>query len=93
VDQSDKLTVEVTKAAEEAWTGEVLMRAAAFSTMSGCTPGFMNMEGALSKGDMQEQMKVARAVPWGEGIVSFTEVVRAWEAEGGLKGLEIVANV
>ncbi|KAJ7913496.1 hypothetical protein B0H13DRAFT_490007 [Mycena leptocephala] len=93
VDRSDKLTVEVTKAAEEAWAGEVLMRAAAFSTMSGCTPGFMNREGARNKGNMQEQMKAARAAPWGEGVVSFMEVIRAWEAEGGLKGLEIVANV
>jgi hypothetical protein len=93
VDQSDKLTVEVTKAAEEAWTGEVLMRAGSFSSVSGCTPGYINGEGARSKADMQEQMKAARAAPWGEGIVSFTEVVRAWEAEGGLKGLEIVTNV
>jgi hypothetical protein len=38
-------------------------------------------------------MKAARAAPWGEGVVSFMEVIRAWEAEGGLKGLEIVANV
>jgi cation diffusion facilitator CzcD-associated flavoprotein CzcO len=93
VDQSDKLTVEVTKAAEEAWTGEVLMRAGSFSTMSGCTPGYMNREGARNKADMQEQMKAARAAPWGEDVVSFTEVVRAWEAEGGLKGLDIVTNV
>jgi cation diffusion facilitator CzcD-associated flavoprotein CzcO len=94
VSQSSRLTIEVTKAGEEAWTGEILMRAAWFSSMRGCTPSYLTMEGASDKVvDMHEQMKAARNAPWGEGIVTFTEVVRAWEAEGGLKGLDIAANM
>ncbi|KAJ7913509.1 hypothetical protein B0H13DRAFT_2326198 [Mycena leptocephala] len=94
VSQSSRLTIEVTKAGEEAWTGEILMRAAWFSALRGCTPSYLTMEGASDKVvDMHEQMKAARNAPWGEGIVTFTEVVRAWEAEGGLKGLDIAANM
>ncbi|KAF7364882.1 Phenylacetone monooxygenase [Mycena venus] len=57
--QSNKFTVEVMKAAEEEWGGEVLKRAAWFG---GCAA-----------------MKAARGAPWGEGIVSFTEVLKAWK--------------
>ncbi|KAJ6585357.1 hypothetical protein B0H19DRAFT_981514 [Mycena capillaripes] len=92
--KSDKLTVEVTKDGEDAWTGQVLMRASWFAGMRGCTPGYINMEGASNKiSDMKDQIKAARGAPWGEGIVSFTEVLRAWQAEGELKGFELEPNM
>ncbi|KAJ7625243.1 hypothetical protein DFH06DRAFT_1285199 [Mycena polygramma] len=93
VDQPGRVTVEVTKTAEEAWIGEILKRAASFAAVRGCTPSYINMQGASNKVvDMEEQMKAARGAPWGEGIVSFTEVLRAWKAEGGLKGFEVQTN-
>ncbi|KAJ7509719.1 pyridine nucleotide-disulfide oxidoreductase-like protein [Mycena galericulata] len=93
VGPSDRVTIEVTKGAEDAWTGEILMRAAWFSGMRGCTPGYINMEGASDKiVDVQQQMKAARGAPWGEGILSFVEVLNAWRAEGGLKGFQIDGN-
>ncbi|KAJ7763641.1 hypothetical protein DFH07DRAFT_956449 [Mycena maculata] len=90
VDQSDRLTIEVTRAAEEAWTGEILMRSGWFAGVSGCTPGYMNMEGAAVA--VQDQMKAARGAFWGEGMLSYVEVLKAWRAEGGLKGFQIDAN-
>jgi hypothetical protein len=42
---------------------------------------------------MAEQIKAGRGAPWGEGIVKFTEVMRAWEAEGELSGLQVEVNV
>ncbi|KAJ7460747.1 hypothetical protein FB451DRAFT_1181739 [Mycena latifolia] len=93
VGPSDKLTVEVTKDAEDAWTREILIRAGAFAGLGGCTPGYITREGAGDQVvDMQEKMKAARGAPWGEGIISFVEVIRAWKAEGGLKGFQIEAN-
>ncbi|KAF7364874.1 Phenylacetone monooxygenase [Mycena venus] len=92
--QSNKVTVEVTKAAEDEWGGELLKRAAWFAGMRGCTPGYINREGEAGKvTDMQEQMKAARGAPWGEGIVSFTEVLKAWRDEGELRGFQVEANV
>ncbi|KAF8214949.1 hypothetical protein K438DRAFT_766650 [Mycena galopus ATCC 62051] len=95
VGSSSRVTVEVTKAAEDEWGMEVLKRATWFVGVRGCTPGYLNKEGeaSLKSQDMEEQMKAARGAPWGEGIVSFTEVLRKWQAEGELKGLVIQANV
>ncbi|KAJ7256802.1 hypothetical protein B0H12DRAFT_484144 [Mycena haematopus] len=94
VGSSDRVTVEVTKAAEDEWGGELLKRASWFAAMRGCTPSYLNKEGEASEGlDMEEQLKAARGAPWGEGIVNFTEVLRAWQAEGKLRGLQIEANI
>ncbi|KAJ7781913.1 hypothetical protein DFH07DRAFT_764920 [Mycena maculata] len=91
VDQSDRLTIEATRAAEEAWTGQILMQSGWFAGLSGYTPGYINMEGAAVA--VQDQMKAARGAPWEEGILSYVEVLKAWRAEGGLKGFQIDANV
>ncbi|KAI0753127.1 flavin-binding monooxygenase-like family protein [Daedaleopsis nitida] len=87
---SNRLTVEVTKEAEEAWSLQTLMRAGWFAAIPGCTPGYINNEGERDQvQDTVQQMKAARAAPWGEGIRAFTEVIDAWRKEGGLKGLDI----
>ncbi|CAK5265658.1 unnamed protein product [Mycena citricolor] len=82
-----RLVVEVDKQAEEMWAGEILQRAAWFAGVSGCTPGYINLEGERDRPqDMAEQVKSARGAPWGDGIVSFVGVLEKWRAEGGLKG-------
>ncbi|KAJ7747998.1 hypothetical protein B0H14DRAFT_3604469 [Mycena olivaceomarginata] len=92
--QTNRVTVEPTKAGEDAWGMEVLKRASWFAAISGCTPGYITKEGENNKvADMAEQIKAGRGAPWGEGIVKFTEVMRAWEAEGELSGLQVEANV
>ncbi|KAJ7708844.1 flavin-binding monooxygenase-like family protein [Mycena rosella] len=90
VDRSDRLTIEVTKDAEDAWGENIMMRAGAFAGLSGCTPSYINREGATDNVvEMQKKIKDARGAPWGEGILSFVEVLRAWRAEGGLQGFQI----
>jgi hypothetical protein len=91
---SDRVTVEVTKDAEEEWAGEILKRASWFAAVQGCTPGYMTKEGEMSKVvDPVEQLKAARGATWGEGIVSFAEVIKAWEDEGELRGFQVEANM
>ncbi|KAJ7802488.1 hypothetical protein B0H14DRAFT_3113609 [Mycena olivaceomarginata] len=85
---SDRVTVEVTKDAEEEWTGEIIKRANWFAAVPGCTPGYLNREGEAFKA-----LKAARGATWGEGIVSFAEVIKAWEDEGELRGFQVEANV
>jgi hypothetical protein len=88
--QSDKLTVEVTKAAEDAWSMEVAKRAAWFVGIAGCTPGYFNNEAKIL--DTKEQMRSARAALWGEGMVSFMEMLSSWRSESVLNGFEIEAD-
>ncbi|PSN73351.1 phenylacetone monooxygenase [Corynespora cassiicola Philippines] len=89
----EKLTIEVTKAAEEAWSLEILKRAPWFVGMVGCTPGFINVEGEKDRPvGTEEQIKSARGAPWGEGILGYIEKLSEWKKEGGLQGLEIAAE-
>ncbi|KAJ7205318.1 pyridine nucleotide-disulfide oxidoreductase-like protein [Mycena rebaudengoi] len=96
VDRSDRLTVEVTKAAEDAWSMKTMMRAGWFAIFSGCTPGYFNGQGERDRVvdlNPEEQMKGARGAPWGEGMFSFVEELAAWRSEGSLKGFQIQANL
>ena len=77
--------------AEEAWTGEILRRSMAFAGLAGCTPGYLNGEGAMDRLPPELQMKVARMGIWGEGFESFMRVLAAWEDEGKLAGLDVRA--
>ena len=81
--------VEVSKEAEAAWAGEIMMRVAGFSGLAGCTPSYLNGEGKLDSMPMEEKMKRARMGIWGEGIVEFEKRLRGWETAGGLEGLEV----
>ncbi|OAP65561.1 hypothetical protein AYL99_01533 [Fonsecaea erecta] len=93
-DDADGVVVEVTEEAEEEWANEVVKRAAWFAVMVGCTPSWLNAEGAASVKadiDVREQVKKARAAPWGEGIRSYEDVLQRWRADGDLKGITITA--
>ncbi|KAK0609648.1 FAD-binding monooxygenase ausC [Lasiodiplodia hormozganensis] len=87
----EKLIVEVTKEAEEAWSKEVMIRAGWFAAVRGCTPSYINAEGESDKAkDLAEQMKAARAAPWGEGVTRYLDVLRTWREEGGLTGYDLL---
>lgn len=87
---SKSVTVEPYLAAEEGWAMLTLSKAASFAGMQGCTPGYLNGEGAFDgQKTMEEQMKAARAAPWGSGLLNYLEVIEAWRAKGGLEGLEV----
>ncbi|KAJ7851638.1 hypothetical protein B0H14DRAFT_821880 [Mycena olivaceomarginata] len=89
---TSRVTVEPTKAGEDEWVGEIVKRANWFSAVRGCTPGYLTKEGA-TLANTEEQVKAARSSVWGEGIISFTEVLRAWQDEGELRGLQIDSNM
>ncbi|EXJ73813.1 uncharacterized protein A1O5_03575 [Cladophialophora psammophila CBS 110553] len=89
--QHDHAVVEVTKEAEEEWAAEIVKRAAWFVVMLGCTPSWLNGEGAGSKenSDARGQVKEARSAPWGEGFRSYEDVLKCWRAQGDLRGISI----
>lgn len=89
----DKLIVEVTKEAEEAWSREIMIRAGWFAVVGGCTPSYINAEGESYKAkDLAEQMKAARAAPWEEGMPRYLDVLRTWREEGGLTGYDLLGQ-
>ncbi|CAK5268143.1 unnamed protein product [Mycena citricolor] len=89
---TERPVIEVEKSAEDAWTAEVVKRAAWFAAVPGCTPGYFNLEGGGGRPQsMADQLKAAQSAVWGEGIVSYTKILEEWQAEGGLKGFNVTA--
>ena len=82
--------IEVTSPAEEAWSMECARRAAWFSGIIGCTPGYITSEGRRPQSqDPESMLKLSRASPWAEGITSYINTLKRWSADGQLDGLEI----
>lgn len=82
--------IEVTTTAEEAWSMECMRRAAWFSSIAGCTPGYITSEGqAMKQDDPVAMQRLGRAVPWCDGMTSFVNVLEAWREKGGLEGLKV----
>ncbi|KAK7048657.1 Phenylacetone monooxygenase [Favolaschia claudopus] len=91
---SNRVTVEVTKAAQDEWVAEVLKRSNRLAVMRACTPSYFNGQGAIDRiTDPQKQMKASRGTTWGEGVVNFTELLTAWQEEGELRGYEVNTNM
>jgi cation diffusion facilitator CzcD-associated flavoprotein CzcO len=88
---SAKVVVEPTTEGEEAWAMQTAYRARGLAAMAGCTPSYLNGEGATLNSDagMEQMMKVARLGSWGEGVGSYVRIMEDWRAKGDMEGLEI----
>lgn len=85
-----KIAVEPSREAEEAWTNEIVSRARALGATASCTPSYLNQEGQAGKfSSVEEAMKAARMSPWGEGILDYVRVIEEWRAKNDLEGLEV----
>lgn len=81
--------IKPTKEAEKAWSMQVLMRAANFAAMSGCTPSYLNNEGATDRLPHEQQLKRTRGAIWGHGIADYVRVIKEWRQKGSLEGLDV----
>ena len=90
-----KVTVEPTEEGEQEWTMNVMKQAGALAAAAGCTPGYLNSEGALQTTEMtmEKQMLLARKSGWGEGIASYVKTIEDWRTEGRMEGLEVRCSV
>ncbi|KAH0534210.1 hypothetical protein FGG08_007198 [Glutinoglossum americanum] len=86
-----RVAVEPSPEAEQAWTMQILARAISFAGMSGCTPNYINRECELDRGSNEEQMRTAQSAPWGDGFASYLDVIEGWRAKGDLEGVVITA--
>ncbi|ETS85333.1 hypothetical protein PFICI_03358 [Pestalotiopsis fici W106-1] len=86
----DRVVVEVSQEAEEAWSMRMAQSAAAFAGNGVCGPSYLNGEGeALRVQDPVSMLKKARGSIWPTGIVGFAHELEAWRAEGKLQGIDV----
>ncbi|KAK7219637.1 hypothetical protein V2G26_007640 [Clonostachys chloroleuca] len=88
----ERASVEVEKGAEDAWSAKIAERARWFAAFPACTPGYLTGEGLLqSRKNLTEEEEHAMAIRsyWGEGILSFQEIVEGWMDGGKLQGLRV----
>lgn len=91
VGHGKKPIIEPTAEGQEAWTQRCMERAAMFAAIGGCTPGYINGEGAGARMKPEEMTKAVRGSIWGYGITSYAEYLEGWKKDGKLAGLEIAA--
>jgi len=84
-----KITVEPTVEGEDNWSLQIISRAASLAAAGGCTPSYINREGAADNMTMEERVKAAKSAIWGHGILDYTSVLEGWRAQGALEGLEV----
>ncbi|KAL0070059.1 hypothetical protein AAF712_002956 [Marasmius tenuissimus] len=86
--------IDVTSAAEEAWSMQILGGAAHFAGTATCTPSYLTNEGEATRmpDSQEEMMKRARASPYSKGMVPYIRVMEAWRNEGSLSGIEVSAS-
>lgn len=86
-----KVLIEPTAAAEEDWATKVAGSSVALAAVQGCTPGYLNREGARSADGLsdEERMKASRMATWGQGILDYTKVLKDWRAKEDTSDLDI----
>ncbi|KAF5367820.1 hypothetical protein D9757_010356 [Collybiopsis confluens] len=86
----DKVTLEPSTEAEEAWSMRVAAGAVKLAAIIGCTPSYLTSEGELEQqmatGD---PIKGARRAIWSQGGIDFAEILGQWRDKGDLDGLEV----
>lgn len=91
-DHPHRAVVEVEKGAEDDWSAKIAHRARWFAAFPNCTPGYLTGEGLVQTQNNlteAEQTQVAIRTYWGEGILSFQEIVREWMDDEKLPGLTV----
>ncbi len=83
VKKSNKTTVEVDAAAEEAWVAQIIALAGTGATafLQECTPGYYNREGQVGTGASMQNS------PYAPGINAFNQLLADWRQQGELKGM------
>lgn len=77
-----KIVIEITQKAEDAWGIEAEKRAAWFAPLAVCTPGYYTAEGTLlAKTPDESQKPRNRHVPWGSGPVEYQQLTEAYIAK------------
>jgi cation diffusion facilitator CzcD-associated flavoprotein CzcO len=87
-----QLVIEPTKQAEDAWTDVIESRAAWYSVVLGCTPGYFNHEGVAlrhASSDPEKRRHAMRRALHAGGTVEYDQIIREYHTKGGIEGFEV----
>lgn len=89
VDDPDRLAIEPSTEAEEAWAAECVKYARWAGPAFICTPGYFNNEGESLRapGSEEEELKRLRSAPYMRGVPVFRKILADWRADGKLQGI------
>lgn len=88
--KEQKIIIQPTEAAEEAWSMRVAAGAYGYAGVSGCTPSYTTREGKRMQANTEtDQIRMARGLGWSRGILDFISVLTDWQTNGDLSDLEI----
>lgn len=85
----DRLAIEPSIDAEEAWAAESVTYARWSSPIAVCTPGYFNGEGEALKAPEteEEELKKLRSAPYMRGLPAFRKILADWKANGRMDGI------
>ncbi|KAL4766867.1 hypothetical protein BDW60DRAFT_201449 [Aspergillus nidulans var. acristatus] len=88
--KGQRLLLEPTWTAEEAWSMRVAEGAYGYAALTGCTPSYITREGARMRAETPtDQLRMARGLSWSRGILDFIATLEHWEANDDLGDLEV----
>eukprot|EP01113_Clastostelium_recurvatum_P031661 TRINITY_DN3975_c0_g1_i4.p1 TRINITY_DN3975_c0_g1~~TRINITY_DN3975_c0_g1_i4.p1 ORF type:complete len:678 (-),score=122.66 TRINITY_DN3975_c0_g1_i4:27-2009(-) len=87
-------TLEPTLEAQHDWGMRMMAGAAKGAFILGCTPSYLNMEGAIDQYVMapmtpEEQVKAAKGGAFPTGLPDYVNTVQEWIGQADLKGIEV----
>lgn len=88
---SDRVIIEANRAACDAWANEILSHAYLLSGFGQCTPGYFTLEGDIERISPEQAIKVGKSTVYGRGYTRYAQIIKDWEKQGGLRGLDVTA--
>lgn len=88
---SDKVIIEANKSACDKWADEILSHSYLLAGFGQCTPGYFTLEGDIERISPEQAIKVGKSTIYGRGYTRYAEIIKNWEKQGGLEGLDVAA--
>lgn len=88
---SDKVVIEADRAATDKWADEILSHAYLLSGFGQCTPGYFTLEGDIERVSPEQAVKIGKSTVYGRGYTRYAQILKEWEQQGGLQGLDVAA--
>ncbi|CAE7009584.1 hypothetical protein HRS9139_01599 [Pyrenophora teres f. teres] len=93
---TERIVIETSVEAEAEWGKLIAKGAAFFSSISVCTPGYLNLEGEATKrpaaDDAAAMEKRSKGSIWYKGLTDYRRYLEKWREDGRLEGIEVTAS-
>ncbi|KAH9809198.1 monooxygenase [Teratosphaeria destructans] len=83
------VVIEPTRDAHQAWAAVIARHSLKYAAMAGCTPGYLNLEGATDQASVEVRAKRGKMAPFGGGLVRGLRILEEWRGRGRMEGLRV----